>query len=38
VVAVGVSVHLLEDGGDVSKYGRVEQGWNGGERVNGFLE
>ena len=38
VVAVGVGVHLLEDGGDVSKYGRIEQGWNGGKRVNVFLK
>jgi len=27
VVAVGVGVHLLEDGGDVAEDGRVQQRW-----------
>ena len=29
MVAVGVGVHLLEDGGDISEDGGVEQGWTG---------
>lgn len=29
VVAVRVGVHLLEDGGDVSEDGRIQQCWNG---------